>query len=68
MQRELFSVNAFCEAHSISRATFYRLLASGEGPKVVSIRGRIMVTSEAAAEWRTCLTERTDRTAAQVQR
>lgn len=52
MELELFTVNDFCAAHSISRATFYRLLRDGRGPKTSRLGERLMISKQAAAEWR----------------
>jgi hypothetical protein len=46
------SVNEFCTAHSISRALFYLLQRDGSGPRLMRVRGRTLVTAEAAADWR----------------
>jgi predicted DNA-binding transcriptional regulator AlpA len=48
----MFSVSEFCHAHGISRALFYRLAKSGQGPKMVKIGRRTLINAEAAAEWR----------------
>jgi hypothetical protein len=47
-----FSVPEFCTAHRISRAFFYLLQKDGSGPRLMRVRGRTLVTAEAAAEWR----------------
>jgi len=47
-----FGVNDFCSAHSISRALFYILQRNGDGPRVMKVRGRTLVSAESAAEWR----------------
>ena len=46
------SVEEFCTAHKISRATFYKLLAIGKGPRIMKIGTRTLISDEAAAEWR----------------
>jgi len=53
----MFDVKSFCEAHRISRALFYKLINEGKGPKVVKVNRRTLITAEAAAEWRSTLTE-----------
>jgi predicted DNA-binding transcriptional regulator AlpA len=47
-----FTILEFCEAHSISRGTFYRLLKRGEAPRLMTIERGKRVSAEAAAEWR----------------
>lgn len=46
------TVDEFCVAHRICRATFYNLLKDGQGPAVMKVRGRTLVSDEAAAAWR----------------
>lgn len=52
MAREAFSVLEFCEAHSISRGTFYNMLRDGTAPRLMKVGKRTLVSREAAAEWR----------------
>ena len=47
-----YSVEQFCEAHSISRAMFYLLRKSGDGPRVMRVGRRTLVSTEAAEAWR----------------
>jgi hypothetical protein len=42
----------FCEAHGISQALFYQLQKVGEGPRVMAVRGRRLISIEAAKAWR----------------
>ncbi|MGX9575781.1 hypothetical protein [Mesorhizobium sp. f-mel] len=49
---EAYSIPEFCVAHRISRATFYNLLKVGQGPRTMHVRGRVLVSKEAGAEWR----------------
>jgi len=48
----------FCRQHGISRTTFYKLLAEGTAPKVIRVGRRVLVSAEAAAEWRRGLEQR----------
>lgn len=47
-----FSVDEFCLAHRIGRASFYNLLKAGTGPATMKVGGRTLVSVEAAAAWR----------------
>ena len=47
-----FSVDEFCVAHGISRAMFYDHLKRGDGPAIMKVGSRTMVSAEAAAAWR----------------
>lgn len=46
------SVAEFCEANSISRDTFYQLLKRGQGPVIMKVGRRTLVSCEASAAWR----------------
>jgi hypothetical protein len=48
----------FCHAHRISRSTLYNLLGQGLGPRVMNVRGRRLISNEAAAEWRSAMENR----------
>jgi hypothetical protein len=52
MELEAFSITEFCTAHRISRATFYNLLAAGEGPRTMKVGNRVLISRDAAADWR----------------
>jgi len=49
---DAFSVNEFCRRHNICRATFYNLLKAGRGPVVMKVGSRVLVSREAAEQWR----------------
>jgi len=49
---EAFTIPEFCQAHRISESLFYRLRAEGEGPVVMRIGARVLISKEAAARWR----------------
>jgi hypothetical protein len=48
----LMSIPMFAAEHGISRSLLYKLLAEGRGPKISKIRGRTLISVEAAAHWR----------------
>lgn len=50
--KEAFSIQEFCDAHDLSRATFYRLAKEGQAPSTMKIGKRTLVSREAAAAWR----------------
>jgi predicted DNA-binding transcriptional regulator AlpA len=50
-ERRAFSLNAFCETHGISRAMFYKLLKAGRAPRFAKVGSKVLITTEAAAEW-----------------
>jgi hypothetical protein len=45
-------VDRFCREHGISRAHFYNLLKRGDGPVIMKVGRRTLISAEAAAEWR----------------
>ena len=49
---KFYGVNAFCDAHSISRALFYQLLKDGKAPCIIKLGRRTLISVEAASEWR----------------
>jgi hypothetical protein len=46
------SITEFCAAHHISRAHLYNLLKRGQGPTIMKVGKRSLVSDEAAAAWR----------------
>jgi hypothetical protein len=51
-ERAAYSVGEFCMAHRISRSKLYQMWAAGSGPRVMRIGSKVLVTVEAAADWR----------------
>lgn len=47
-----FSINNFCTAHDMSRGLFYDLLKRGDGPEILKVGRRTLITIEAAEQWR----------------
>lgn len=52
----VFSVDAFCRAHSISRPLLYSMWREGTGPDVMRVGRRVLIPAEAAAAWRARMT------------
>jgi hypothetical protein len=52
IQKHSFSIVEFCRLHDISRSLFYVLREKGEGPRVMKVGRRTLISAEAAAEWR----------------
>ena len=53
--RAAMTVEEFCEEHRIGRTTYYRLEKEGTAPRSIKIGRRRIITSEAAAEWRSTM-------------
>jgi hypothetical protein len=51
-QRAVYTVNEFCTAHRISRSQLYKLWQAGVGPRIMRVGSKILITNEAAADWR----------------
>ena len=48
-----YSVKAFCLLHGgMSEAFFWKLVASADGPKLMKVGARTMISAEAACKWR----------------
>jgi hypothetical protein len=52
MPTAAYSVAEFCRAHRLSRAFFYILQKRGDGPAVMKVGKRTLVSDEAAKHWR----------------
>jgi len=50
--RAAFTITEFCEAHRISRSKLCQLWAAGTGPRVMKVGVKVLISIEAAAEWR----------------
>jgi hypothetical protein len=47
-----YTIEGFCRDHNISRATFYNLAKLGQGPRIMKVGARTLISEEAAAAWR----------------
>ena len=58
MSQETFaySILQFCQAHNLSRATFYNLLRMKKAPAIMKVGRRTLITAEAAKVWREKMT------------
>ena len=52
MEREAYTIDEFCRAHGFSRAHYFNLQKQGGGPRVMRVGSRVLVSREAAADWR----------------
>jgi hypothetical protein len=48
----VFTVQQFCESHCLSRSKLYQEWAAGIGPRVIRVGTKILISKEAAADWR----------------
>lgn len=54
--RKASTIDQFCADHSISRASFYRLLKAGQAPRLLKVGTKQLITEKSAAEWRQTMT------------
>jgi hypothetical protein len=47
-----YSINEFCEAYRICRASFYNYQRAGVGPRIMRVGSRRIISVEAAEDWR----------------
>jgi hypothetical protein len=47
-----YTINEFCKAERLSRATLYRLWAAGQGPRWFHVGAAKRISHEARTEWR----------------
>ena len=52
IDRDSFQIVEFCRRNGISRSTFYNLQAEGRAPRTFNVGRRVLISKEAAAEWR----------------
>ena len=48
----VYTINEFCDAHRISRSKLYQCWDADIGPRFLKIGAKILITTDAAAEWR----------------
>jgi hypothetical protein len=46
------TIEEFCESNSISRAFYYKLKKLGQGPDIMWVGAKPLITTESAAAWR----------------
>lgn len=54
-QRQAQSIDEFCKSHGISRAMYYKMEKQGRGPRIMRAGTRVLISNEAAADWRRSL-------------
>ncbi len=50
-EKRAYSIPEFCRAHGFSRASYYNLPAE-QRPREIRVGSRVLITVEAAADWR----------------
>jgi hypothetical protein len=49
---DAYSIAEFCRRHGLSESFFFKLRARGEGPAMIAVGTRRLITREAAKAWR----------------
>ena len=52
MEQACFTVDEFCTAHRMCRTTFYALAKIGRAPRTIRLAQKVLISREAAADWR----------------
>jgi hypothetical protein len=52
---QAYTIAHFCSAHQISRTHLYMLDKAGKGPRRMHLGRRVLISTEAAADWRRCM-------------
>jgi predicted DNA-binding transcriptional regulator AlpA len=50
--KDAYSIIEFCQRHGLSRSGFYNAVKAGEGPVLMKIGNRTLISREAAERWR----------------
>lgn len=50
--QDVYDIDQFCERHRISKSTYFNLQKAGDGPRIMKVGTRVLITKESAAEWR----------------
>ena len=46
------TIAQFCDAHHISRTHLHNMCKVGKGPRMMKLGRRVLISAEAAADWR----------------
>jgi hypothetical protein len=52
MDQDAYDIVTFCHRHNLSRAALYNAWKAGYGPRVMRLGSKVLISREAAAEWR----------------
>ncbi len=48
----VYTIPTFCRAHDLSEAFYFKLKKQRLGPREMQVGGRVLISYEAAADWR----------------
>jgi hypothetical protein len=49
---DAFSIRTFCQRHQLSQSFYFKIKKLGLGPREMAVGKRILISREAAADWR----------------
>lgn len=50
--RSAYTIAEFCAEHRVSRTHLYMMVKAGKGPRLMKLGRRVLISVEAAADWR----------------
>ena len=50
--RSAYTIAEFCSEHRVSRTHLYMMVKAGKGPRLMKLGRRVLISVEAAADWR----------------
>lgn len=50
--RSAYTIAEFCAEHRVSRTHLYMMVKTGKGPRLMKLGRRVLISVEAAADWR----------------
>ena len=60
MTNQVYTIDEFCMANRICRATFYNILKAGKGPVIMRVGTKTLISEEASENWRRQLESETE--------
>ena len=49
---DALTIDEFCRRHGLSRPFYYKIKAQGLGPREIKLNSKVLITREAASDWR----------------
>jgi predicted DNA-binding transcriptional regulator AlpA len=50
--KDAYSILEFCQRHGLSRSAFYNAVKAQQGPRLMKVGNRVMISRESAEQWR----------------
>lgn len=64
MDADAITIEQFCMANNICRATFYNLRKAGQAPAIMKVGSKVLISKEARVDWRRKMEEQSNKQAA----